>query len=116
MLEDWRAQHLKWEAFEDTIRTFIWDNIDYLPSGLHRTVLDNIKFAPSYVYGILIAVCFILLETFLSRLCSKAPAPKPVSEMKLKEELAQISGAIAALQRHKANLQQQITTLKAKQG
>lgn len=116
MLEDWRAQHLAWEAFEDSIRTFIWDHINYLPSSTHRTVLDNMEFAPFYVYGIVIAVGFILLESLLSRVCSKRPAPKPVSELKLKEELAQISGAIAVLQRHKTGLQQQLVALKAKQG
>ena len=43
----------------------------------------------------------------------------PISSLtiaELKAELAQISGAITVLQQHKANLQQQIVSLKAKQG
>jgi len=116
MLEDWRAQHLMWEAFNDNIRTFIWDNINYLPSCAHRTVLDNMEFVPAYIYGTVLAIGFIILEALLCRAPRYVtPLPKPV-ELELKTELAQISGAIAALERHRASLQQQLVALKAKQG
>jgi hypothetical protein len=116
MLEQARAQHLMWEEFHDKVRTFIWDNIDYLPRVLHRTVLDNIELLPGYIYSTLLVIAFITLESFLChRPTYMTPPPKPV-ELELKTELAQISGAIAALERHRAGLQQQLVALKAKQG
>ena len=116
MLEQARAQHLMWEEFHDKVRTFIWDNIDYLPSGAHRSVLDNMEFVPGYIYGTLLVIAFIILDSLFCRAPRHVtPPPKPV-ELELKEELAQISGAIAALERHRTGLQQQLIALKAKQG
>jgi hypothetical protein len=116
MLEQARAQHLMWEDFHDKVRTFIWDNIDYLPSVAHRTVLDNMELLPGYIYGIMIVIAFITLESlFCGAPRHVTLPPKPV-ELELKEELAQISGAIATLERHRTGLQQQLVALKAKQG